>query len=379
MTTVLLDATSLPKKPVGAGVYITNLVHELLSMKSDFDFKVLAHEDDFTLFNLSDDYRSHFIFLADYGRGWRILAEQILYPRICQQYHADLYHGLHYSFPLFSKTPKISTIHDLSFFIYPKKHNFLKRFYFPFFIQKAKNSAKHVLVVSESTKNDLIKFTQTDSAKITVTPLGVDNKFFDPVSWLSKDTVREKYALPQGFILFVGLIEPRKNVPLLIELYLQLMESEQPDIDLVIAGRWGWESRELLDRYRRSLHFSRIHFPGYIDAEDLPALYQSAAVFVYPSDYEGFGLPVLEAMASGTPVITTRVSSMPEFVGEAGLLVEPGDKDSLKAALAHVISEKIISERLGVAGKIKAREYSWKRTAEKTIATYSKVLFNQGG
>ncbi|OJX41181.1 MAG: hypothetical protein BGO78_00055 [Chloroflexi bacterium 44-23] len=378
MTTILLDATSLPKNPVGAGIYIINLVRELLRMNSDFDFKVLAHEDDFPLFRLGDDSHSQFIFLPDRGRGWRILAEQLYYPRLCQRFNAEIYHGLHYSFPLMGSTPKVITIHDLSFFVLPKKHNFLKRLYFPFFIRKANKLARHILVVSENTRQDLLKYTDTDPEKITVTPLGVDQIYFDPVSPENKDAIREKYGLPPIYILFVGLIEPRKNVPLLIDTYLKLMESDPSDVDLVIAGRWGWQSREFLNQYEPHPYFSRVHFPGYIENADLPALYQMASLFVYPSSYEGFGLPVLEAMASGLTVITTKVSSMPEFVGTAGMMVEPNNSELLKAAMKTLLADKPERDRLGALAKLIAQEYTWKKTAEKTISAYKKVLSGRG-
>ncbi len=146
--------------------------------------------------------------------------------------------------------------------------------------------------------------------------------------------VKDKYHLPDNFILFVGLIEPRKNVGLLIEAFAKLIKKDSNlKTNLVIAGRWGWESNTIMELVTKLDISGRVIFPGYIAQEDLPALYTLAKIFVYPSFYEGFGLPVLEAMACGTPVVTTNTSSMPEFVGDSGILVKPGDLEALVNAM----------------------------------------------
>ncbi len=378
MTTILLDATALPKQPVGAGVYITNLIREILQFPSDLNILVLAHRDDFSLFRLSDEFLDHFIFLPDFGRVLRIVLEQLHYPWLIKKNHVDIFHGLHYSFPLWTSASTIVTIHDLSFFTHPQKHTWLKRKYFPFFIHSAVKNASRILTVSENTCSDLMKFTQCSRQKIVVTPLGVDEKFFAVASTESMDAVRKQYNLPERFILFVGLIEPRKSIPILLRAYLQLMDDLGEDIHLVVAGRWGWESKSILEEFSSHPYFSKIHFPGYISADNLPTLYQMALFFVYPSFYEGFGLPVLEAMASGLAVITTNVSAMPEIVDGVGLLVDADNPSALLEAMTLIINDPDLRLDLGRQAKDRAFEFRWELTARKTIAAYQNLIDTQG-
>ena len=162
MSKILLDATALPKNPVGAGVYITMLVRALLAVQSSFKFLVLSHEDDFPLFQLDDSFKSNFMFVKDFGRGYRLLSEQISYPSIIHREKIDLYHGLHYSFPVIHGCPVVSTVHDMTYFIYPEKHLWLKRYYFKFFIKYACSNADRILAISQSTKNDILKYTNCD-------------------------------------------------------------------------------------------------------------------------------------------------------------------------------------------------------------------------
>ncbi len=229
MNKILLDATSIPKQPVGAGIYIQQLVREILLSRSNFEFFVLAHKNDFCLFNLDESYRERFLYLPDFGRGPRIFLEQIYYPRVIAKQEIDLFHGLHYSYPLLKVCPTIVTVHDLTYFTNPENHIWIKRLYFQFFIRQACNKADQILTVSNNTKDDLIKILGCDFKKITTTQLGVDEVFFEEESDQIKEKLIQKYNLPNNFILFIGLIEPRKNVPLLIKAYLNLVDHQNLD------------------------------------------------------------------------------------------------------------------------------------------------------
>lgn len=358
---------------------MTRLVNSILALHSPYEFRVLAHKDDYPLFQLEDSFRSNFIFLKDYGRGHRLLSEQISYPSIILREKIDLYHGLHYSFPIIHECPIIATVHDMTYFIYPEKHIWLKRYYFKYFIHHACSKADRVLAVSQSTKIDLLKFTNCDPNNISVTPLGVGEEFkvINDQHLLKK--VREKYNLPNDFILFVGLIEPRKNVGLLIEAFAKLIKKESNlNTNLVIAGRWGWESNSIMELVTNLNISGRVFFPGYIAQEDLPALYSLAKIFVYPSYYEGFGLPVLEAMACGTPVITTNISSMPEFVGDSGILVNAGDLGALVDAMEILLVNHDKHTDLSRKGLVASSSFRWEKTAELTLKAYEKVFETRG-
>jgi hypothetical protein len=376
---LLIDATAIPQKPVGAGIYISRLVRELLLVNQEFDITILAHKDDYDLFNLQDEYKKNFIFQIDRGKGFRILSEQIIFPSLIKKNKIDLYHGLHYTTPINKKTCTITTIHDTTFFLFPKKHTWLKRLYFKFFIKHSCFNSDHLITVSDNTKKDLIDLLNIDSKKITTTHLGVDDTFKPIVDVDKFEYIKFKYQLPDRFILYVGLIEPRKNLSSLVRAfsrYLTNLELPQ-DVHLIIAGRWGWESKELLTLVSELNISQKVHFPGYIDQNDLPFLYNMAKVFVYPSYYEGFGLPVLEAMACGTPVITSNVSSMPEFVGNGGILINPNDIDSLVDALRNTLTNNNLRNELSSNALIQSGKYSWKETARKTLAVYHRVLMGE--
>lgn len=376
MSKILIDATTIPKQPVGAGMYMSRLVGELLNSESEFYIKILAHDDDFGLFKLRDEYKKYFLFLRDRGRGFRILSEQFVYPRLIKKNQIDLYHGLHYSMPIINKTRIVTTIHDTTFFRYPQKHVWMKRLYFKFFIKHSSIHSDHLITVSDNTKKDLISLFNTDPGKVTTTHLGVDDSFkpIDNSEMFLK--IRNKYSLPEKFILYVGLIEPRKNLQSLVEAYAKFLKiSELKDnIHLILAGRWGWESKELIKLISDLNIVEKVHFPGYIDSEDLPFLYNMAIVFVYPSYYEGFGLPVLEAMACGTPVITSNISSMPEFVGDSGLLINPNDISSIENALRDLLSNDLLRRKLSERALKRSTEYTWKETARKTLDVYRRVI-----
>ncbi len=239
-------------------------------------------------------------------------------------------------------------------------------------------NADRILAVSHSTKNDLLKYVKCDPDLISVTPLGVDHEFKPVVDQSILESVKQKYNLPGEFILFVGLIEPRKNIGLLIEAFAQVIQNLNIKSHLVIAGRWGWESKSILELVKQLNLEDKVHFPGYIAQDDLPALYSLAKLFVYPSLYEGFGLPVLEAMACGTPVITTNTSSMPEFVGDSGILVQPGNLDVLVLAMQDLLDNPDLRNALKIKSIKQSSMFSWAKTAESTINAYRKVLEGRG-
>jgi glycosyltransferase involved in cell wall biosynthesis len=208
----------------------------------------------------------------------------------------------------------------------------------------------------------------TNEAKISVVHLGVEARF-QPIREESQLTAtRQKYGLPGKFVLFVGLIEPRKNLETLVDAYLA--DSLCEGFDLVLAGNLGWDYSRLLKKVAASGVRNRIHMPGYIDDADLPALYSMAAAFVYPSLYEGFGLPVLEAMACGAPVITSGVSSLPEVAGDAAILVDPRDCRAVAGALRMVLGDEELREDLSQRGRQRSQLFTWERTAGKTLDVY---------
>ncbi len=219
----------------------------------------------------------------------------------------------------------------------------------------------------------MIRILQIPSKKIVSIPLGVDQKFRVIDDPLVLERVRRDYKLPDRFILYVGLVEPRKNVPLLIRAYKNLID-QGFTVPLVIVGRFGWMYEAVLDQIEGFGLKEQVHFTGYVPGGDLPVIYNLAGISVYPTQYEGFGLPALEAMACGVPVVTSAVSSLPEIVGDAGILIPPDDEGTLTEAIANVLRNPDLHAELARKGPIQAAQFSWEQTAQKTIQLYRQVL-----
>jgi alpha-1,3-rhamnosyl/mannosyltransferase len=306
-----------------------------------------------------------------------------------------IFHGLDYIAP-WLKAPTVITVFDLSFLHYPQFHSFYNRNYLRFTLPIYARQAKRIIAISESTGRDLVKWLGPGiSDKIRVTPLGVsDESYFED---LPKDQIEAdlaKYGLQDGsYILCVGTLEPRKNQAHLVKAYGELLKIwpaiEQSIPTLVFVGRkgWGGEYKRVLAairEYSLSLYenpLSQQPAPGVViltQVEDnsLKALYQGALVCCYPSFYEGFGLPALEAMAAGTPLITSTNSSLPEITGpdrEAALLVEPDNLGQLIQALKALLENSPLARQLSLAGRERARLFTWQRTAELTQRVYQEI------
>jgi glycosyltransferase involved in cell wall biosynthesis len=236
--------------------------------------------------------------------------------------------------------------------------------------------ADHVIAVSEATRQDLIELYQTPPEKITTLHHGVTAQFkpVEESNYLS--TVRDKYGLDERpFILSVGTIQPRKNYKRLVQAFAQIDKS----FSLVIIGSKGWYYDEIFAEVAKHGLEKRVCFPGFVADADLPALYSAASLFVYPSLYEGFGLPVLEAMACGTPVIASNQSSLPEVVGEAGLLVDPYDVAALATAMSQVLSDTNLQKQLAKAGQEQAKKFTWEGMATKLLELYQQILGGKKG
>jgi glycosyltransferase involved in cell wall biosynthesis len=230
--------------------------------------------------------------------------------------------------------------------------------------------ARRVIAVSESTKNDLVKIYGISPAKIDVVHNGVDASF-QPLPADQVASFRQQKRLPDRFILFVGTLEPRKNIVRLIEAYAMLPKERPP---LVLVGGKGWFYDEIFARVEELELTGDVRFAGFVPAEELPLWYNAADLFVYPSIYEGFGLPALEAMACGTAVITSTASSLPEVVGEAGQLVDPADTDAMANAMAQVLAKSDLQQEMIAAGLAQAAGFSWHNAARGTVDSYRRAL-----
>jgi glycosyltransferase involved in cell wall biosynthesis len=284
----------------------------------------------------------------------------------------DLFHATDFFLPpVRPGTRTMVTVHDLSFVrlpetVMPGMTNHLNQW-----VRHSVKRADHVIAVSEATRQDLIELYQTPPEKISVLYHGVTTDFRPVIERDRLSAVRQKYHLgQQPFILSVGTIQPRKNYQRLIQAFAAL----DPALTLVIVGSRGWNYADVFGEVTRQNVAERVHFLGHVADADLPALYSAASLFVYPSLYEGFGLPVLEAMACGTPVVASNQSALPEVVGEAGLLVDPGDVEAIAAAMSRVLADTTLSRHLAQAGQVRAACFTWPGMAMKLLNLYEKIL-----
>ena len=304
----------------------------------------------------------------------RILWEQAVQPWSLALAGVDLLHCPAFVSPLMANCPTVITVHDLSFLLYPTGFRRWNRGYLRLFTRISVRKARRVIAVSQSTRDDLLRLYGLSAEKVDVIHNGVDPRF----RRLPDDQVaqfRARRGLPERFALFVGTLEPRKNVVRLIEAYAQLPPSCPP---LMLVGGKGWLYDEVLGKVEELALADKIHLVGYVAAEELPWWYNAAEVFVYPSVYEGFGLPPLEAMACGTPVITSTVSSLPEVVGQAGMLIDPADVQALTGAMAQVLGDAALQAQMRMAGLEQASRFSWPKTARLTASSYRAALAAKG-
>jgi glycosyltransferase involved in cell wall biosynthesis len=264
----------------------------------------------------------------------------------------------------------VVTVHDCIFLRHPKWFRWERALYYRWAGRRSARRSGHVIADSEYTAHDLAELMEVSPPHVSVVPLGVSENFA-PQPRAATDAFRERNGFPKHFFLYVGTLEPRKNLARLVRAWNDVADDIRED--LVIAGRAGWKPDEFNRAIAGVRHEKRIHCPGYITSEDLPLAYSAARGFVWPSLYEGFGLPVLEAMACGTPTITSNTTSLPEVVGDGALLVDPSDQRGIAEAMVQVSTDDGLCARLSEAGRRRAATFTWTRCAEETLAVYRQV------
>jgi len=298
----------------------------------------------------------------------RIPWEQLLAPLLLRQSGADLFHGVLNVLPLACPVPGVVTVHDLAFIRFPQTFRAYNRTYLDFATRMSVRRAVQILAVSEHTKRELVGLLGVPAERVVVTPNAV-RAHFRPPEPATLAAFRANKGLPERFVLYVGTLEPRKNLTTLLSAYAEIVRRH--DVPLLVGGGKGWLYDAVFQRLEELGLRERVHFVGYIEEEELPLWYAAATVFVFPSIYEGFGMPPLEAMACGTPVITSNSSSLPEVVGDAGLMVAPTDASAFATALDQVLSDAALHDDLRTRGLVRAQAFAWRTTAERTLAAYA--------
>jgi glycosyltransferase involved in cell wall biosynthesis len=295
-------------------------------------------------------------------------------PRGLRAQRIDIFHGLdHIGVPLFAKVGcYVATIHDMIPLLWPQWVTRKHRIVVTAAYHRLRRQADVVIAPSEATKADIVRHLQINPQRIAVIPWGCDERFQPGGDRERFAAVQERYRLPARYLLFVGTLEPRKNLTTLLRAYAMLRaEGYSEDLKLVVAGRTGWLYADIFNMVKTLALDEEVIFTGFVDDEDLPDLYRGAHLFVFPSLYEGFGLPILEAMASGVPVITSNTASMPEVAGDAAMLVDPHAAKAIAEGIARVLTEDRLRETLTQKGLARARGFTWDTTARKTLELYA--------
>lgn len=367
---VLVDATAVPADRGGVGRYVDGLIAALGS--ADADLAVACQRADAERFaRMAPRARIVAGPAAIAHRPARLAWEQTGLPLVAQQVEADVVHSPHYTMPLRVNRPVVVTIHDATFFTEPELHTAVKGTFFRSATRTALRRATRVIVPSKATRDELVRLLDADPTKIDVAYHGVDTNLFRVPTPEETSRVASRLGVRGSYIAFLGMLEPRKNVPGLIRGWVQAVQDREDPPALVLAGGTGWDDDvdAAIAEVPRHLRVLR---PGYLHFTDLPGLLGGALVVAYPSHGEGFGLPVLEAMACAAPVLTTHRLSLPEVGGDAVAYTEP-DPDSIAASLRALLDDPARRAALASAGLARAREFTWAASAEAHLASYARA------
>jgi len=372
-----IDATALPLQRTGVANYVFGLLRGLAAVDRDGGYVIFAKPEHVAEFGI-DQSNFEFVPIDLPARGLRLAWEQVGLPKRVREHRLQLLHSPHYTMPLSHPVRSVVTFCDMTFVLYPEVHQLVKRTYFPAMMRWSARHADRLITISESTRDDLVRLWGIDPARVTPVPLAAGAEY-QPAAPATIASVCARYSLPpRGYVLYLGVLEPRKNVDQLVAAFGR-MTGRFPDLLLAIAGKRGWMYDRIFSQVEALGLADRVRFTGYVPEEDLPGLYGGARLFTYPSRYEGFGLPVLEAMRCGVPVVTTNVSSMPEVAGDAALLVDPDDVAGLADAMMRILESSSLAEDLARRGRLRATSFSWERCATETRQVYQQVLAESNG
>jgi len=348
--------------------YVLRLLEALAALDADTDYYVLHSRKDHDPPLPGPNFRPVACWTPSHHRleRWALGIE-------VARLGLDLLHSPDFIPPAGGARRSVITIHDLNFLYYPQFLTAESTRYYNRQIEWAVSRADHVLADSHATRSDLTSLLDVSPDKVTVVHLAAD-PIFRPLPEAQSAQVAAQYGLEPGYLLFVGTLEPRKNLPGLLQAYRLLLDAEVTAAPLVLAGGKGWLYDEVFERTEVLRLTRRVRFLHNVPDADLPGLYNAASLLALLSFYEGFGLPALEAMACGTPVVVAERASLPEVVGEAGLLVDPDEADDIAQALARVLTEEPLRARMRERGLAQAARFTWEETARSTLETYRRVL-----
>lgn len=356
---IAIDTQTTLGQKSGFGFYVKNLVEALAKVDPKNEYVLISPSTE-----------------RDFSTPQRWFWDQFIFPRRARKARVDLLHQPCFSAPLGYSGKVIVTCHDLISIFFPENLPLASRLFYSKWEPFSYRKASKIIAISEHTKRDIMALLKIPEEKIRVIPLAA-SKDFRPIKSKRKiKEVQKKYKTGENYILDVGTIEPRKNLPFLVRSFA-LAVREGVDANLVITGKKGWYYQGLFKLVADLNLQDKVIFTGYVAEYDLPALYSAAKAFVFPSLYEGFGLPPLEAMACGVPVISSNTSSMPEVIGKAGILISPKDERLWAKTIVNILKDKALALTLGQWGIRQAKKFSWEETARKTVEVYKEVVNNK--
>ena len=373
---IAIDATIIRDEITGTGFYITNLINGLKEIDNLNHYYIFGDEKYIIKhINLKGIENFKIIHKRFKNRFIRVLWEYFILPLSLRALKFDILHSPNYITPLLKfKFKIILTIHDLTFLLFPEKHTITKRLLFGKMISFYIKKADKIISVSENTKKDILQFFNIPEEKIAVTYESIPGYYNNLIDHVQVKKILKKYSITGKFILFVGMIEPRKNILSLLKAFVEL--DKELDLDLVIVGKKGWDYDEI-EQYIKNIEKMKLKnniiLTGYIAEEELKYFYQEAFMFIYPSLYEGFGLPPLQAMACGTPVITSNISSLPEVVGDAAIKINPDSLDCLVKSIKLVYNDQDFRNLLIKKGLERAALFNLEKIAQNTLRIYESV------
>jgi glycosyltransferase involved in cell wall biosynthesis len=357
----------------GIGTYVRNVVRHLAQIDRETTYLLFCNPADESALR---DLAENFVPVVDSSAGYS-LREHVSLPLKLRRLGAELLHSPHYVRPLFCTIPSVVTIHDCIHLLFPQYlPNRMAFRYARFVMGSAIRNSSIVFTVSEASRADILRFyPSTDPAKVHVVPNAIDAELLVDPGEAERDRVRERYQIRGRFVLFAGNVKPHKNLERLIRAFARVRCQEgNEDLRLVLIGDDVSRYASLRRTADEAGVRQEVRFFGFVPHETLAALYRMATVFAFPSLYEGFGLPPLEAMACGTPVVTSRISSLPEVVGDGALLVDPYNEDDIAQGIARVLDDEDLRARLVERGLVRAASYSWARSVRQIHAGYLKAL-----
>jgi glycosyltransferase involved in cell wall biosynthesis len=371
MPRLLINAMAMGRIKTGVGRFIEELLRGLSAIDTANEYIVYTTEEGSRHLALGPNFS---VLAPKLSRPTRLVWEQLVLPALVRRHGIDLLHGQGFTLPMVKNARQVVTIYDMTWFSHGSTHERVKTLYFQTLIPLALRRADRIIAISESTRDDIVRLFPETAPRIVTTLGGVAPQFFAARDPAETDAVLARRGISRPFILSVGTIQPRKNLPRLLEAFALLRRDGALPHQLVVCGDTGWDTHDVFRRAREPDLAGHVIFPGFVTDEELAHLYGACDVFAYPSLYEGFGLPVVEAMAAGAAVLTSNNSSLREVAGNAALLCDPLSVDDIEIRLRTLLTDPAARAEVVARGHERARLYAWSETARLTLEAYRQVL-----